>query len=155
MKSARANLVVCVGAIVRRSDAILLVRQASGHPLAGQWTFPWGFVDAGESPVDAAVRETAEEAGVHVRVEGILGVQDLPDAGWLGIVFLCEHRSGEARPDGQEVDRAGFYHSSDLDRLEGGVERWSEWVVRRVLAGEHGLLSLTTGHPYSQKAGFF
>jgi ADP-ribose pyrophosphatase YjhB (NUDIX family) len=138
--SARKNLVVCVGAVVRRSEHILLVRQGSGHPLEGQWTFPWGFVDAGESPADAGLRETAEEAGVHARIEGVLGVQDLPDTGWLGIAFLCEHRSGEAKPDGREVDRAGFYRLSDLDRLEGGIEPWSEWVVRRVFAGRHSLI---------------
>jgi NADH pyrophosphatase NudC (nudix superfamily) len=78
-----------------------------------------------------------------------------PGTGWLGIVFLCEYRSGEAKPDGREVDRAGFYRSSDLDRLEGGIEPWSEWVVRRVLAGRHSLIPMVAHHPYSPKAGFF
>lgn len=67
---------VFVGAVVQRDDKVLLVRQAAGHPLAGQWTVPWGRVEDGESPVAAAVRETREEGGVLVTVDGLLGVQD-------------------------------------------------------------------------------
>ena len=34
--------VVCIAAVVRKADRILLVRQAPGHSLQGQWTVPWG-----------------------------------------------------------------------------------------------------------------
>lgn len=153
--NARPNSIVCVGAVVRRAGDVLLVRQASGHPLEGQWTFPWGFVDAGESPADAALRETREEAGVEAGIEGVMGVQDLPDTDWLGIVFLCDFRSGEPTPDGREVDRAGFFGASGLDRLEGVIEPWSEWVVRRVLAEQHRYLPLSADHPYAPRPGFF
>ena len=37
-----AETAVCVGAVVRRDDSVLLVRQSPGHSLAGQWTIPWG-----------------------------------------------------------------------------------------------------------------
>jgi ADP-ribose pyrophosphatase YjhB (NUDIX family) len=43
--SARPNSVLCVGAAVRRDDRVLLVRQAAGHALAGQWSIAPGFVD--------------------------------------------------------------------------------------------------------------
>jgi hypothetical protein len=43
---------IFVGAVVRRGDGILLVRQAPGHPLAGHWTVPWGQLEPGESPLD-------------------------------------------------------------------------------------------------------
>ena len=87
---------------------VLLVRQAKGHPLEGQWTIPWGFLDAAESPADAAMRETLEESGVVVEVEGILGLQELPDPwkGWLAIVFLCRHIEGSPMPDGRETSAA-------------------------------------------------
>jgi ADP-ribose pyrophosphatase YjhB (NUDIX family) len=50
-----AQTVVCVAALVRKGDSILLVRQASGHSLQGQWTVPWGRLEAGESPAAAAL----------------------------------------------------------------------------------------------------
>jgi ADP-ribose pyrophosphatase YjhB (NUDIX family) len=74
-----AATVVCVGAVVRRGDAVLLVRQSPGHSLAGQWTVPWGRLENGESPLAAALREVQEEGGVHAAVDGLLGVQELPE----------------------------------------------------------------------------
>ena len=75
--------VVCVGSVVRSGKKILLARQSKGHSLEGQWTIPWGKLDKGESPKQAAVRETYEEAGIVAEVEGLLGIQELPEP-WLG-----------------------------------------------------------------------
>lgn len=152
---AHPNSILCVGAVIRRANGVLLVRQAPGHSLEGQWTFPWGFVDPGESPAAAALREASEEAGIRADVEGLLGVQDLPEDGWLGLVFLCAYRSGEPVPDGKEVDQARFVNLADLNRIEGPVEPWSEWVVRRVLANRHSLLSVALDQPYMPSSGFF
>ena len=49
---------------------LLLVRRCD----SGAWELPGGRVDVGESAVTAAVRETAEEAGIAVRVTALLGV---------------------------------------------------------------------------------
>ena len=86
-----------VGAVVQRDGEVLLVRQSPGHSLAGQWTIPWGHVDAGESPMAAALREVLEEGGVEATVEGLLGVQELPAPlqGGVGLVYLCRHTSGD------------------------------------------------------------
>jgi 8-oxo-dGTP diphosphatase len=153
--SARPNSVLCVGAAVRRDDRILLVRQAAGHALAGLWSIPWGFVDEGESPREAAVRETLEEAGVHVEVAGLIGVQVLPEPSWLGLVFLCEHVSGEPRGDGREVDAAEFFAEEHLRELGTHIEPWCAWVVRRVMENEHRLIPLAETQPYAPRDGFF
>jgi len=53
---------VGVGCIPVHDGRVLLVRSHSGY-----WSTPGGHLDFGESPVDAAVRETLEETGVTVR----------------------------------------------------------------------------------------
>jgi ADP-ribose pyrophosphatase YjhB (NUDIX family) len=55
-----------------RGDDVLLVRER----MDGRWSLPGGFVDVGDSPSEAAVREAAEEAGVIARVERLAGVFD-------------------------------------------------------------------------------
>ena len=88
--------VVCVGAVVRRANKILLVRQSKGHSLEGRWTIPWGQLDRGESPSAAIARETLEESGVVAEIEGLLGVQELPAPweGMIGLLYLCNHIDG-------------------------------------------------------------
>jgi 8-oxo-dGTP diphosphatase len=51
-----------VGCIPVHQGRILLVRSQRGF-----WSTPGGHLDFGESPVDAAIRETLEETGVTVR----------------------------------------------------------------------------------------
>ena len=55
-----------------RNDQLLLVREQ----MDGRWAMPGGFVDVGDSPSEAALREVAEEAGVVARVQRLAGVFD-------------------------------------------------------------------------------
>ena len=146
--------VLCVGAVVLDSDRALLVRQAPGHSLEGQWSIPWGVIEEGESPADAALRESREEGGVEIKVEGLLGIQDLPVSNWLAVAFLCRHISGDPRADGHETDLARYVTAADLDGLEDPVEPWCEWIVRRVLSGQHRCIPQDPGNPYSPIRGF-
>jgi ADP-ribose pyrophosphatase YjhB (NUDIX family) len=133
-----------VGAVVVRDDEVLLVRQAPGHSLAGQWTIPWGHVDAGESPMAAALREVHEEGGVDAVVEGLLGVQELPAPllGGVGLVYLCRHVSGDLVPRDRETDAARYFSLQALDGLAEPKEPWSDWLVRRLFAGD---VTVTSG----------
>jgi ADP-ribose pyrophosphatase YjhB (NUDIX family) len=42
--------------------------------MMGSWSFPSGFVDAGEVVEEAARRECQEETGLEVRIDKLLGV---------------------------------------------------------------------------------
>jgi 8-oxo-dGTP diphosphatase len=61
------------GTVALHGDRALFVSQTYGS-IKGQWGIPWGVVEAEESPVAAALRETREEDGVIARVEGLLGL---------------------------------------------------------------------------------
>lgn len=54
-------------AIVEHDGEYLLQQRMSGQDLAGKWEFPGGKLEPGESPAQAAVRETLEETGLAVR----------------------------------------------------------------------------------------
>ena len=149
MSAHEPRTVVCVGAVVRNVDRILLVRQSKGHPLEGQWTVPWGHLGEGESPAAAAIRETREEGGIDAVVEGLLGLQELPHpwSGWIAIVYLCRHVSGVAQSQDAETDAAAYVSLTDLDALREPIEPWSDWLVRRVFAGRFTLVRTDPSNP--------
>ncbi len=49
--------------VVEKDGRFLLIRKARGRADAGDWAFPGGHVDEGESLLDAMKRETMEEIG--------------------------------------------------------------------------------------------
>lgn len=58
------------GAFVRRGDEVLLIRRSDN----GNWSMPGGGHDPGESLSRTAIRETAEETGVNIRLTGLVGI---------------------------------------------------------------------------------
>jgi 8-oxo-dGTP pyrophosphatase MutT (NUDIX family) len=57
--------------------AFLLCRRASrlsAH--SAQWALPGGRIDPGETPIEAALRETDEEVGVRLPESAVLGLLD-------------------------------------------------------------------------------
>jgi 8-oxo-dGTP diphosphatase len=57
-------------AVVEHENQFLIGQRPPGVPLPGLWEFPGGKVEPGESPADAAIRETLEEAGLRITIEG-------------------------------------------------------------------------------------
>lgn len=61
--------------VVRKGDQYLVVKERRHGQ---RWYLPAGRVEPGESIVGAAVRETREESGIPVTVEGILRIEHEP-----------------------------------------------------------------------------
>src|SRR3972149_3248263 len=122
---------VVVSAVVRRGDELAFIRDTYG-PSKGQWTFPTGFVDPGEQPDSAAVRETLEEAGLVAEIEGLVSVTTMvwDDAPMLYLVFLARYISGEPKPDGKEVDGAAFFRRDALDRIDLSFDGQNKWLAQ-------------------------
>jgi 8-oxo-dGTP diphosphatase len=154
-QSSAPRHIVCVGAVVRKGDQVLLVRQAQGHPLEGQWSVPWGYVDEEEFPDQAAIRETLEESGIEVKLVGLLGIQELHDQGWIALAFECSYMGGVPKPDRRgETDNAKFYSLEEIDALDEPIEPWCEWIVRRVLEGDHTCIPFASDNPYAPLRSF-
>lgn len=61
--------------IVRKRDRFLMIQERNDEQ---GWYFPAGGVDPGETFVDAAVRETREEAGIEVKIRGVYRIEHRP-----------------------------------------------------------------------------
>ena len=59
-------------------QAALILTRRAGHlrKHAGQWALPGGRIDAGETPEAAALRELAEEVGLALGADAVLGRLD-------------------------------------------------------------------------------
>jgi 8-oxo-dGTP pyrophosphatase MutT (NUDIX family) len=69
------SLVVAVSVIVRDEEGRVLLIQRSDNSL---WALPGGAQDLGETTMQAAVREVAEETGLQVEIRGISGIYSDP-----------------------------------------------------------------------------
>ncbi|MDH6580322.1 NUDIX hydrolase [Kitasatospora sp. MAP5-34] len=82
-------------AIVVRGGRVLMVRRrASEGELS--WQFPGGKIEVGETPAQAAVRETREEVGLDVAALRLLGGRVHPKTGRRLTYVACAARTGAA-----------------------------------------------------------
>ena len=72
------NPALAADAAVLRNDTVLLI-QRKHPPMKGSWALPGGFVDQGEDPVHAAVRELEEETGLKGTEPRLLMVMGDPE----------------------------------------------------------------------------
>ena len=94
---------------------ILLVRR-NHEPALGRWSFPSGYVDAGEVVEQAAAREVREEAGVEVRIDRLLGVYSEPGEAVIFVAYAGEVVGGEPAP-GDEAFEVALFAPDELPDL--------------------------------------
>jgi len=103
---------VAVSTIVEVERSLLLV-QRKHHP-AKLWCLPGGYVDATETPADAARREVYEETGLQIDVIKLVQVYGDTEAGVILIVYRSGPPTGTMLIDPDELLDARFF---DCDRL--------------------------------------
>lgn len=121
--------------VVRLGRRILLVRERE-H--GGGWYMPAGRVEPGESLPDAAVRETLEEAGVRVTLDGVVRVEYSPTASGARLrVIFTGHPTDDSPlksvPD-EHTEEARYFTLEEMAAvsLRGGEV---ETIARYVLEG--------------------
>ena len=127
--------VPCVGAVVHDAAGRLLLIRRGHDPSAGLWSVPGGRVEDGESEAQAVVREVAEETGLTVRPDRVVGRVRIPGDGvvfavtdWVCTMLVPEQPpvAGDDAADVAFVDAAGL---AALDMAPGVVAALSGWDV--------------------------
>jgi ADP-ribose pyrophosphatase YjhB (NUDIX family) len=101
------------GCLVVDRQRVLLLRRGI-EPQIGKWTFPGGYVDLGESPAAAALRETQEEVGMNVELRRVIGVYTDPAHPIAAvIVYLADPRAEEASVT-DEATEVNYFAPADI-----------------------------------------
>jgi 8-oxo-dGTP diphosphatase len=103
--------------IVQRDGSVLMVRLNYG-PREGRWALPGGLVEQDETPEEAAVRETEEETGLVVELEGLLAITRRSPAPIIVVTYRARIAGGELRIAPEEVSEAAFFPADQLPPLE-------------------------------------
>ena len=99
---------MAVGTVITTADErIVLVRRAI-EPGYGLWVFPGGYVDRGEEITVAAVREAREEAGLQVRLDGLINIYSYPGRPIIIVVYRASIVGGELQIDDESLEARLF-----------------------------------------------
>lgn len=113
-------LTVVAAALVDPDGRVLVADRPAGKHLAGQWEFPGGKIEAGETPETALVRELAEELGIDTATSCLapagFASHAYADFHLVLLLFICRKWSGIAR--GRDGQRLQWLRPNDLFALD-------------------------------------
>jgi ADP-ribose pyrophosphatase YjhB (NUDIX family) len=114
-------IMVVAGAFVFDKENRVLMQKRSDN---GQWGFPGGFMDLGESVQDTARREVYEETGLKLEELELFGIYSGPQydktfsngdqVSLVLISFICKQFSGELVESNEESIQNIFYSLNEL-----------------------------------------
>lgn len=105
---------VAATVLIERDNKILFIRRAI-DPGRGRWCFPGGYVDFGEDPAAAAMRECREETGLEVT---ILTLLDLAfDGRVIVITYLAQVAEGVEPVAADDADLVAWFGLDELPPL--------------------------------------
>ncbi|MBM3458688.1 MAG: NUDIX hydrolase [Armatimonadetes bacterium] len=104
---------LAAGVVATVENRLVLLRRGI-EPAYGAWVFPGGFVDRGEHPEQAAIREAQEEAGVVVRLDGMLGIYSHPPGSHV-VLVVYHGVVSEGRPRAMDESlEAGLFPPEEV-----------------------------------------
>ncbi len=118
---------------VTDAGELVLLRRAI-EPAYGTWAQPGGFLEADETAIQGAVRETLEETGLEVVPTAIVGLYSQPHSAVVVVAYEATIVGGEAHVTDEALEVSAFrpdaipWPSIGLD-----TTRWAlrDWVITR------------------------
>lgn len=104
------RVIVC--ALPCHEDKVLLCKRAI-EPRYGLWTLPGGFMELGESTLDAARRETLEEAGARIDVLDLYAIYHIIHIDQVHMFYRARLRDLDYAA-GTESLEVGLFREADV-----------------------------------------
>ena len=111
-----------VGTVPWLEDRVLLCKR-NIEPRWGKWTLPAGFMELDETTAEGAMRETHEEAGAQIELEGLFTVLSVPRVGQVHLFYRARLLSDVFDP-GFETIEARLFREDEIP--------WEEIAFRTV-----------------------
>jgi ADP-ribose pyrophosphatase YjhB (NUDIX family) len=101
-----------VGTLPVWGDAVLLCRR-NIDPRRGYWTLPAGFMELGETLEQGAIRETTEEAGARVELQGLFTLLNVTRVGQVHFFYRARLLDPDLAP-GPETIEAKLFAEAEI-----------------------------------------
>jgi 8-oxo-dGTP diphosphatase len=109
------HIVAAGGFVTNSQGQVLLIKS----PRYGDWEFPGGQVEEGETIPHALEREVFEETGIVVQVKSLVGIYSNTRKPSIVIMdFICEHVSGELTPSMESTEVEWVDREEVLSRVK-------------------------------------
>lgn len=105
-----ANPKAAAAVWIEHDGQILLVKRGM-EPERGKWALPAGFIDFGEDPQEAAIRETLEETGLAITISHLV---DVMFDGTTIVIIYAAHMVGGTLTAMDDVDDACWFNAATL-----------------------------------------
>lgn len=120
---------------VDEANRVLLVKRGV-DPGRGGWCMPGGFIEQGETPQAAAIRECQEESGYEVEITGLIDVYYYENFRGSGLLVTYKGRivGGHAQA-GDDAVEVGFFGVNELpDNLafNSNIQALTVWREGRI-----------------------
>jgi ADP-ribose pyrophosphatase YjhB (NUDIX family) len=127
-----ANPRVAVVVFVAAGERVLLVKRKVA-PEQGRWALAAGFVEYGERPEAAAVRELREETGLDAVIERMLGLS-YNEADKVIVILYQARATGGVLEANDDVEEARWFTGEELPDLafestQRTVKAWLEGTL--------------------------
>lgn len=107
---------IFVATVVVENGKVLMIKEGkNNYGQRGTWNFPAGHAEENESLKQAAVRETLEESGFQVKLDGVLAIQK--NVLNLIVFFAGSRISEEAIRPEEYTDEVKFVSVEDMKSL--------------------------------------
>lgn len=111
-----------VGTVPHFGDKVLLCKR-NIEPRWGKWTLPAGFMELNETTAEGAARETDEEAGAQIEMEGLFTLLNVSRVGQVHLFYRARLLSDVFNP-GTETIEARLFSEDEIP--------WDEIAFRTV-----------------------
>ncbi len=130
---------VGIGVLIKNVDGHILLGLRKGSHGEGEWSFPGGHLEFGETIFETAKREVREETGLNVEKLQLISVADemryikTDNKHYLNIGILAEYMGGD--PQVMEPEKCEEWRWFPIDDLPNNMLEGNQMVIRNYKTG--------------------